>query len=73
MLRAYPDNGALQSGRGGWFSPRTGQNGVSAVPSPQVHQGGRSCGGSRKCHQRNGDGLRHGGGAAPILPGSART
>eukprot|EP00972_Heterocapsa_arctica_P030333 4466167-Heterocapsa_arctica.AAC.1 len=45
---------------------------MSAVSSPQVRQGGRSGGGSRKCHQRNGSGMRHGGSAAPILPGPAR-
>eukprot|EP00972_Heterocapsa_arctica_P065827 9715373-Heterocapsa_arctica.AAC.1 len=45
---------------------------MPAVSGPQVRQGGRSCGGSWKCHQRNGGGLRHGGSTAPILSGPSR-
>eukprot|EP00972_Heterocapsa_arctica_P076674 11310663-Heterocapsa_arctica.AAC.1 len=29
--------------------PGIGQSGMLTVPSLQVHQGGRSCGGGRKC------------------------
>eukprot|EP00972_Heterocapsa_arctica_P051440 7566477-Heterocapsa_arctica.AAC.1 len=35
VLRANPNNGALQSGSGGRVSARISQNGLPAIPSPQ--------------------------------------
>eukprot|EP00972_Heterocapsa_arctica_P012389 1818944-Heterocapsa_arctica.AAC.1 len=66
MLRANPDHGTLQSRRFGRVPPWIGQDGMPTVPSPQVHQSGRSCGGSGVRYQRNGGRVRHGGRLAPI-------